>query len=340
MSEWGSDGAKTPTGTRERVTTHRPKDSLGKFLPRQFFALGKDFCQAKRLWSGGNSSSLPCMPFPSPDQIGTDEPLEGETESKMQTINFVIPVFNEEKRLEKTFNALKSPRLPSGFILKEIIFVNDGSTDKTLTRLKYFVSCINKNKTSKTKYQILSYTPNKGKGHAVKKGMLVSEADYTLFFDADMSTPLSEIAKFAPFMKQNIDVIVGTRKNGHSTVLKHQPYLREILGKGFTRLTRLILQVPVTDFTCGFKAFSQAATKKVFAESRINGWSYDAEILFLAKKYNFSIKEKAVVWSNDERTKVKLYKDIPLTLWELLKIRFLHNISKKTLLVKTPVLGS
>lgn len=249
----------------------------------------------------------------------------------MKSISFVIPVYNEAKRLSKTFKALNELRLPrgpalsgvEGLKLKEVIFVNDGSTDRTKLEI---VNCkLEIEKKLDAKVKIISYKVNKGKGNAIRQGMLASSSDYTLFFDADISTPLSELEKFVPFIKKGIDVIVGTRKNGESTVIKHQPRYRELLGQGFTSLTRFVLQLDVTDFTCGFKAFSKRAKDTIFQKAKINGWGYDAEILFLAKKYNFSIVEKAVLWSNDKDTKVKLYKAVPQTLYDLIAISWYHR---------------
>lgn len=244
----------------------------------------------------------------------------------MITLSFVIPLYNEEKRLSKAFEALYELVLPAGLKLEEIIFVNDGSTDKTVERIKYYVSSINKNKkyilhNTSYKIQIISYEKNMGKGYAIRQGMLASNSDYTLFFDADISTPLSEIAKFVPLMEQNVHVIVGTRKNGKSTVITHQPLYREILGRAFTQITQIALHVSVSDFTCGFKAFRKIAKDVIFAKSQINGWSYDAEILFLAKKNGATIAEVPVAWSNVTDSKVKLYKAIPQTLKDIALIR-------------------
>jgi len=233
----------------------------------------------------------------------------------MKTLSFVIPVFNEEKRIKKTIKALKKGFSFSGLKLKEIIFVDDGSTDKTKSIIQ---------KSLGKKAKIISYQLNRGKGFAVRTGMLASTADYTLFFDADMATPLSEFKKFLPFLEQGIPVIIGTRKNGQSTVIKHQPKYREILGKAFTLLANIILNTWVTDFTCGFKAFSYQAKEDIFSQSKIDRWGYDAEILFLAKQMNFAIAEKAVLWSDDHRTKVNLVKDLPRTLTELFQIRLNH----------------
>jgi glycosyltransferase involved in cell wall biosynthesis len=237
----------------------------------------------------------------------------------MKNLSIVIPVFNEEERIHTTFKALKKLSLPRGLKLSEVIFINDGSTDKTVKRLQSF------KKTSKLNIQILDYKINNGKGFAVKKGMLYSSSDYTLLCDADMSTPFSELKKFMPHVKNNEDIVIGTRKNGKSTVVVHQPKIRETLGKGFTAITKIALNINVTDFTCGFKLFSKRAIEKLFSKSVINRWGYDAEILFLAKKNNIKVVECPVLWSNDKRSHVNLAYDIPKTMLDLFFIRATHG---------------
>jgi len=156
-------------------------------------------------------------------------------------------------------------------------------------------------------------------------------------FDADMSTEIKEFRKFLPFIKKGIDVIIGTRKNGESTVKKHQPLYRELLGRGFTLLSNIILDTWVTDFTCGFKAFSKIAKERIFANTIIDRWSYDAEILYLAKKINLPVQEVAVIWKNDPATKVNLSKDLLQTLTDLIKIKF-HDYNLLIYFAKEPAL--
>ena len=156
-----------------------------------------------------------------------------------KTITFVIPVYNEEKRIVKTVTALRNAVIPDLLNLEKIIFVNDGSTDNTLELLYKFSTLIAED--LNVPVQVLTYKENRGKGYAIKTGMSYSDSDYTLFFDADMATPLSELEKFVPFMRDNRPVIVGTRKNGESTVIDHQPLFRELMGKVFTLLSQLIL---------------------------------------------------------------------------------------------------
>lgn len=239
----------------------------------------------------------------------------------MKTVTFVVPMYNEEKRIQKTFDALVAFRAPREIRLEKIIFVNDGSTDKTVQVIKNFI------KTSRLSSQIklVTYSKNQGKGNAVKEGMLNSNSDYTLFFDADISTPLSEIKKFIPYFEKNENVVIGTRKNGKSTVVVHQPKKRELLGKGFTKLTQTILGVHVTDFTCGFKAFSNNACSTIFSQAQIKGWGYDAEIIYLAEKEKFKVVEIPVTWYDDKRSRVVLYKAIPQSLFELFTILYYHK---------------
>lgn len=174
----------------------------------------------------------------------------------------------------------------------------------------------------------MSYNQNQGKGYAVRQGMLAATGDYAFFFDADMSTPLEQIEKFLPHMENHIDVIIGTRKNGESTVIRHQPVYREWIGKCFTILARFILQIDVTDFSCGFKAFSKSARLTVFPCSIVNGWGFDAEILFLTKIMGLTLAEKAVTWTNDVNTKVNLVRAIPQTLQDLIRIHWTYTIKR------------
>lgn len=238
----------------------------------------------------------------------------------MNTLSIVIPIYNEEQRLSTTFQALDVLRLTHGLKLQEVIFVNDGSNDKTLLLLK------NYQKTSKKVINIITYKENKGKGFAVKSGMLSAKGDYALLCDADMSTPLTELKKFSPSIQKGVDVVIGTRKNGKSTVIVHQPKIREYLGRVFTLITQIVLGVQVTDFTCGFKLFSQASIPLIFTDSKVNRWGYDAEIIYLAIKKNLSLVECPVAWSDNKGTHVNVLQAIPQTIFELSKIHYMHTV--------------
>jgi dolichyl-phosphate beta-glucosyltransferase len=244
----------------------------------------------------------------------------------MKSVSFVIPVYNENKRIKKTFDALKEGFSFNGIKLEKIIFVDDGSQDPTFTRIQLEKKALEK--ATNAKVELIAYTKNKGKGYAIREGLKASDSDYTLFFDVDMSTPLSEFTKFLPKIKEGVDVIIGTRKNGHSTVVHHQPLYRELLGRCFTLLSQIILHTWVTDFTCGFKAFSRESKNEIVKHTLIERWGYDAELLYLARIYGYSMVEVPVVWSHDDRSKVNLLKDVPKTLLDLTYLRLYHSVFK------------
>ena len=240
----------------------------------------------------------------------------------MINISIIIPVFNEERRLPRTFLALSMLSKDPLFSGADIIFVDDGSRDGTRKLIENFKSGKN--------VKLVSYEKNRGKGFAVKQGMMAADNDYALFLDADMSTPLGELKKFAPFMEQGAHVIIGTRKAAGARVLKHQPFLRQKMGEVYTALANLATGARVSDFTCGFKCFSMEAIHKIFPYARIDRWSYDAEILYLARLRNLKIHEVPVSWSNDEDSRVRLGKDALQSFTDLLKIRLNKYPGNKT----------
>jgi len=224
-------------------------------------------------------------------------------------LTVVIPVFNEEKRiinLEKIIAYIK--RLP---YTTELLVVNDGSTDRTLENLDSY--------SKEYSFSVLSYASNKGKGHAVKKGMLAATGKFVLFMDVDLSTPLYEIPRIVAKMN-TCDVCIATRKNKAAKLVKRQPFIRESMGKGFTLLTRLMLGVPVSDFTCGFKCFSSEAAHTIFQQVTIDGWSFDAQSLALAHRAGLKMAELPVEWADNPGTRVSLLKDIIKSFIDLVRI--------------------
>ncbi len=228
------------------------------------------------------------------------------------SLSLVIPVYNEEKRIGKTFDALFDFSRHHMFADLEVVFVNDGSRDSTLDKIRNFSASL--------PVRVISYQENRGKGFAVRRGMLEAKNDYVLFLDADMSTPLSEINLFLPYIRDHEDVIIGSRKIQGARVRKYQPWHRRMMGEVYTALANYITKAGVSDFTCGFKCFSRQASRKVFENAKIDRWSYDAEILFLARKFNLRIIEVGVSWENDEDTKVRLGIDAIQSLFDLVRI--------------------
>lgn len=225
-------------------------------------------------------------------------------------LSIIIPIYNENTRLsniEKILAYIKTKSFTS-----EIILVNDGS-DKVYE--KHIQQIIHKNK----KISLISYTSNRGKGYAIKTGMLAANGKYRLFTDIDLSTPIETFDVFLPHLKK-YEVVIGSRNKKGSRILVKQTYIRTQMGKTFTRLSQAILRMYVTDFTCGFKCFSDTAAQVIFQKMNIHRWGFDSEALFIAQKYGYKIQEVPVAWRNDPKSKVKIPRDIIKSFVELLRV--------------------
>ncbi len=228
-------------------------------------------------------------------------------------VSLVIPTYNEEKRLKDSLISIQKYIGEKPYSV-EIIVVDDGSIDETISVAR---ECLNGN----CRHSILTSSRNGGKGYAVKKGILNAKGKYIVFMDADLSTPIKELDRFLKILEEGCDVVIGTRKNREASVMKRQPLYRELLGKGFTFLSNMLLVEGVSDFTCGFKGFKKEAGQDIFRRQLIQNWSFDAEILFLAKKLGYKIKEIPVTWFDAEGSKVRLSRDIIGSLNGILRIR-------------------
>lgn len=224
-------------------------------------------------------------------------------------LSLVIPLYNERERIK---NSLKHilPYLEQKTTEYEIILIDDGSTDGTLETVKELQN---------NHFRILKNEKNYGKGYSVQKGMLKARFPLILFSDADFSTPLEEWEKFLPYLN-NYDIVIGSRAMKDSQIFVHQPFYKEWLGRLGNKLIQLLLLPGIQDTQCGFKLFKKN-TLSLFQKQTIKRWGFDFEILYLAQKMGFRIKEVPVRWRNDNRSKVKGV-DYLKTLEELLKIRW------------------
>lgn len=227
-------------------------------------------------------------------------------------LSVVIPVFNEEKRLpsnlDKIITFLKKKKLRS-----EIILVDDGSLDKTWVVLEDY----------KKRHQnilLCRHLVNKGKGAAVRTGMLKAGGKLVLMTDCDLSTPIEEIDNLVTYVDSH-DIIIGSRRLKEKKLGRMPAKYRTLLGDIYYEMLRLILLPSVKDTNCGFKLFSRKVIKPVFSKQLINRWGYDAEVLFIADKLGFSIKEIPVRWTHYGGSKVRLADAVLKTLAELGKIK-------------------
>lgn len=213
-------------------------------------------------------------------------------------LSLVIPVFNEEKRLEPRLSesiAFLESVFKEGF---EVVFVNDGSTDGSLTVLEGA-----RQKFPNVPIKIIGYPKNEGKGFAVKMGVLEAAGAKVVVSDADFSVDLREITKFIEGLESS-DIVIGSKKHLLTSTARPQKVPRRILGKGFTFLSNALLGLNFTDITCGFRGFRADVAKNIFGRQRMRRWSYDAETLFLAKRFKYRICELPVSWHHIEGSKV------------------------------------
>ncbi len=234
-------------------------------------------------------------------------------------LSVVIPAYNEADRLRLTLPQIVK-HFRSKRYSKELIFVDDGSSDSTSAYIKKHAAKTNL-------IRLISHSKNRGKGAALRTGIIASKGKWVLFMDADLSTPLTELDRFWKY-SHKYPVVIGSRKMAGAQVTRRQSFIRENLGKVFTFLTNHIATTGISDITCGFKLFQGKLARDLFTQSLLDDWSFDAEVLYLAQKYSQPIKQVPVAWQNDPRTKVNLLTDGVNSLAGLFRIR-LHDLLGK-----------
>ena len=229
--------------------------------------------------------------------------------------SIVIPAFNEESRIAKTLR-LTLNYLGSVSPESELIVVNDGSTDATATITRDVFS------EAKINIRLLEDFPNRGKGAAVRSGLLAAQRPIGLFSDADLSTPLEETPKLIePIADGKIDIAFGSRALDRSLIGQHQPWRREQAGRIFNLLVRLATGLPIWDTQCGFKAFRLDVCRPIFEAARIDGFAFDVELLYLAQRAGLRICEIPVRWNDAEGSKVRFLQDSLRMLREVIALR-------------------
>ncbi len=220
------------------------------------------------------------------------------------TLSIIIPAFDEQDRLGASIGEiLKFIRNEN--LNAELIVVDDGSQDKTAETAEKTCAEFTDIQT-----KIIRYEQNRGKGFAVKTGLLASQADIALFTDADLSTPISELAKLVePINKGEYDVTFGSRALDRTLIGVHQPWRREQGGKVFNLIVRTLTGLPFWDTQCGFKAFNMKKFRPLLNVMQIERFGFDVEFLYVARLHGLRLKEIPVRWNHDERTKVNVFRD-------------------------------
>src|SRR5438105_7809002 len=207
--------------------------------------------------------------------------------------SIVIPAFNEAARIGETIRATLD-YLSRTSPESELIVVNDGSTDATSTLAREAL------KPSAIQTQLLENFPNRGKGAAVRRGLLTAQKPIGLFFDADLSTPLEEIPKLIePIAKGEVDVAFGSRALDRSLIGHHQPWRREQGGRVFNLIVRVATGLPFWDTQCGFKAFRLNVCRPLIEAAQIDRFGFDVELIYLAYLAKLRLREVAVRWDHN-----------------------------------------
>ena len=227
-------------------------------------------------------------------------------------LSLIIPAFNEEMRIAGSLGLILKFLKDQPYTF-EIIIIDDGSKDQTVELVK--------NRFGEHPEVRIDQQQNLGKGKAVKQGMLLGNGKYLFFSDADLSVPIETLSLFLSYLERDFDVAIGARQITGATIEIHQPFYRELLGKTYTMLSNWILGLQVSDFTCGFKGFRREAARDLFSRQQLSNWSFDAEILYLARLKGYRVSEIPVHWRNDKQTKVRLWRDIVSSFFGLLRIR-------------------
>lgn len=218
----------------------------------------------------------------------------------MNKLTLIIPCYNEGKKLTKNVETVIAFMEENFLIDYEILVVNDGSTDNTIDDVLEL----------KEKYpnivRLIHYKDNKGKGYAVKRGILDANGDVLIFMDADLSTDISAIPTAVQELK-NYSIVIGSRRMQESEIAEAQIGIRKIMGTSCKNITKAKLGLNVSDTQCGFKGFKTDVAKKIAEKMTINCWAFDAEILYIAKLNNIQVKEIPVKWKNDSDSRVSPY---------------------------------
>jgi glycosyltransferase involved in cell wall biosynthesis len=233
----------------------------------------------------------------------------------------VIPCFNEAARIGATIRATLD-YLHENSPQSELIVVNDGSTDATATIAR---GALDK---AEIATRLLENFPNRGKGAAVRAGLLAAQKPIGLFFDADLSTPLEETPKvIEPIARGELDIAFGSRAIDSSLIGQHQPWRREYAGRVFNLLVRVATGLPFWDTQCGFKAFRLDVCRPILEAARIDGFAFDVELLYLAQRAGLRIREIPVRWNHAEGSKVRFFHDSLRMLREVIALKKTNTLS-------------
>ncbi len=225
-------------------------------------------------------------------------------------LSIVVPAYNEEQRIDATLRKIRSYADAQPFRV-EVNVVDDGSTDATADVVAKF-----------SEVRLLRVSPNRGKGHAVRHGVLNAAGKFVLFTDADLSAPIEEAdSLFAALESSGADAAIGSRAIRRELIGIRQPILRDYSGRCYNLLVQFFTGLRIYDTQCGFKLFRMDTTRRAFELQRVEGFGFDPELLFLIARLGGKIVEVPVHWNHDSASKVRFPRD-PLQMFaDLISLR-------------------
>jgi len=240
-----------------------------------------------------------------------------EQTSKPPFLSIVIPAFNEEDRIVGSLKDI-CHYLAGKQYSHEVLIADDGSSDGTLKSCRAFAA-------SEPSFRVIHYPVNRGKGFAVRAGMLEAAGEILLLCDADLATPIEELDRFWGYRDEGFDIVIASRPLRESHLVKHQPLYREWAGRAFNHVVRAFAVRDIHDTQCGFKLFSRDSARAVFPLCFLNGWAFDMEVLHIAQRLGLKIKEAPVSWYHRPGSKVHLIRDGLRMLTDIVRIRLGHR---------------
>jgi len=230
----------------------------------------------------------------------------------MPDLSVIIPAYNEERRLPATLASVYGYLTDKGRDF-ELIIVDDGSLDQTVAAVESFAQ-------HHDKVRLLSYSPNQGKGHAVRVGILAAHGRLMLVDDADGSSPISEIERLEAAIASGADIAIGSRAKPDPTRVVEALAYRKHIGNTFNWIVQSLLLRGIYDTQCGFKLFKREIARNLFSVACVDGFGFDVEVLSLARMRSYDIAEVAINWHNVEGSKVNVLIDSPRMLLDVLGV--------------------
>lgn len=236
--------------------------------------------------------------------------------SSAPSLSIVVPAYNEEDRLGPTLETLRGWMDDQDRPI-EVVVVDDGSTDGTVALVQAVAA-------SDDRISVISNGENRGKGYSVGHGVSKVSGELVLFSDADLSTPLSEFERLEGALEGH-DIAIGSRAMPDSRLEKRQPFYREMMGRTFNLFVQAMVFPGIRDTQCGFKLFRRKAAEATFGRRKIDGFAFDVEVLFIARRLGMSVAEVPVLWINDEASRVDPIRHSAQMFRDILTIRRLHR---------------